>query len=133
MSKDAIEVIRRGWEAYERGDVTAMLADISDEIVVHQHPPIPDADTYYGREGLLQSLLDWAEGFDELDQKAEEFIDAGDGQIIVRVHQTAQLAGSDVPVEGVFWFLFTVKEGKTVRFDLYNDKDQALEAAGLSE
>lgn len=55
-------MIRRGWEAYERGDLSAALADVSPDIVVYQAPPLPDASTYHGREGMLQALFDWAEG-----------------------------------------------------------------------
>ena len=133
MSEEAIEVVRRGWDAYERGDLSAVLADVSPDLVTHLAAPLPVAGTYHGPEGMLQSLLDFAEPFDEFDQEAEEFIDAGNGKIIVRVHQTGRVAGTSTPVEGVFWFVFTVKEGKTVRMDIRNDKAEALKAAGLSE
>jgi ketosteroid isomerase-like protein len=133
MSEDAVEVARRGWEAYERGDLSAAFADTSPDLITQVAAPLPVAGTYHGPEGLLQSLIDWAEGFDELDQKAQEFIDVGDGRVIVRVHQRGQVADTSVPVEGVFWFLLTVRQGKIVRVDICNERAEALEAAGLSE
>jgi ketosteroid isomerase-like protein len=133
MSEEDVAVVRRGWEAYESGDLSAMLALFSDDVVVYQAPPLPDASTFHGREGVLQSLFDWAEGFAEFDQKGEEFIDAGGGQVIVRVHQTARGAESGVAVEGEFWFVFAVGGGKFVRLDMYNDRDQAFEATSLRQ
>ena len=133
MSEEALEVARRAWEAYERGDFTVAFADASPDLVTYVEAPIPIAGTYHGPEGLLQSLLDWAEGFDGLDQKTEEFIDLGSGRVIVRVRQTGQLADSNVSVEAVFWFLLTVSQGKIVRVNICNERADALKAAGLSE
>jgi ketosteroid isomerase-like protein len=131
MSEENVEIVRRGWDAYERGDLSAAFANLSPDLVTHVMQGA--VGTYHGPEGLLQSLIDWAEGFDELDQKAEEFIDAGHGQVIVRVHQTARLTDSSAPVEGIFWFVTTVREGNLVRVEVWNDKDEALKAAGMSE
>ena len=132
MSEEALELARRAWAAYERGDITVAFANTSPDLITSVEAPIPIAGTYHGPEGLLQSLLDWAEGFEELDQKAEEFIEVGEGRVIVRVRQTGRLADSSVPVEGIFWFLLTVRQGKFVRVNICNEKAKALEAAGLS-
>ena len=34
---------------------------------------------------------------------------------------------------GTFWFVFGLRDGKVVTMDMYADKAQALEAAGLQE
>jgi hypothetical protein len=38
-----------------------------------------------------------------------------------------------VPVEQEFWVLMGSRDGKVTRSAVYTDRDQALEAAGLSE
>ena len=132
MSLENVEFVRRGWEAYERGDLSAALATLSPDLVTYVAPPIHVAGTYHGPEGLLQLTLDWAEGFDELVVTAEEYIDAGD-QVVTRVRHRASGAERGVPVETYVWYVWTVHEGKTVRADIFNDRGDALEAAGLSE
>ena len=133
MSQENVEHVRRGWEAYERGDLSAALETLSPDLVTYVAPPIPVAGTYHGPEGLLQLTLDWAEGFDELVATAEEYIDAPGEKVITRVRHRASGAESGVPVETDIWYVWTVREGKTVRADVFNDKREALEAAGVSE
>ena len=38
-----------------------------------------------------------------------------------------------MPIEADFWFLYTFRNRKAVRMDVYRSKHQALEAAGLPE
>jgi ketosteroid isomerase-like protein len=132
MSEENVELARRGYEAFERGDLSAALEIFDPEMVTSVAPPIPVAGTYRGPEGFLQVMLDWAEAFDELVQTGEEFIDAGE-KVVVRTHHNSRGVGSGVPVERDFWYVWTVRSGKAVRLDIFNERDEALEAAALSE
>jgi ketosteroid isomerase-like protein len=132
MSEENLELVRRGWKAFERGDLPTALEVMSPDMVTYIAPPIPVAGTYNGREGFLQATLDWAESFDELVMTGEEFIDGGD-QVVVRSLHKSHGAGSGVPVEADIWYVWTVRAGKAVRVDIFNDRRDALKAAGLSE
>jgi len=132
MSEENVDLVRRAWEAYEGGDLSAAIETMSPELVTYVAQPLPVAGTYHGPEGFLQLTLDWAEGFDELVVTAEEHIDAGD-QVVTRVRHQSRGAESGVPVETNAWYVWTVRGGKTVRADIFNDRGEALEAAGLSE
>lgn len=130
MSKANVEMTRRAFEAYEGGDLPTALKTLSPELVTVVHQPIPVAGTYHGPEGLLQLTLDWAEGFDELETTAEEFIDAGD-QVVTRIRHKSRGAESGAPVETDIWYVWTIRDRKTVRAEIFNDKSQALGYAGL--
>ena len=132
MSQENVDAMRRGWEAYERGDLTEALEGLSPDMVTYVASPLPVAGTYHGPEGLLQLTLDWAEGFDELVVTAKEFFDAGD-QVVVRTLHKSRGAESGAPVEAEVWYVFTIRAGKAVRADVFNERHEALEAAGLSE
>jgi ketosteroid isomerase-like protein len=132
MSEENVEAMRRAWEAFEGGDLSGAIAAMSPDMVTYVAPPIPVAGTYEGPEGFLQVTLDWAEGFDELVMTGKEFIDAGD-QVVVRSLHKSRGAESGVPVETDVWYVFTVRAGKATRVDIFNDRSEALEAAGLSE
>ena len=133
MSQENVDFVRRAAQTYEEGDLSAVLETMSPELVTVVHPPIPLAGTYNGPEGFLQVTLDWAEGFDELVATAEEHIDAGGDQVVTRVRHKSRGAESGAPVETDLWYIWTIREGKSVRADIFNDRSQALEAAGLSE
>jgi hypothetical protein len=47
--------------------------------------------------------------------------------------QRGWAAGSDVPIELKTWSLLTLRDGELARMVLIMDRDDALEAAGLSE
>ncbi len=130
MSQENVEIVRRVWEAWERGDLTALLEPMSDDVVTVRVGL--DNVTYVGKEGFLELTADWSEGFAEWSATPEEFVDAGD-RVVVRNHQTARGETSGAPVESDFWFVYTIGGGKIVRLDMYAARAEALEAAGLRE
>ena len=132
MSEENVEVVQRGYEAWERGDLSVAIGIADPEMVTNVAPPIPVAGTYRGAEGFLRVTLDWAEAFDELVMTGEEFIDAGD-RVVVRTLHKSRGVGSGVPVENDIWYVWTIRSGKAVRVDIFNERTQALKAAGLSE
>ena len=130
MSQKNVEIVRRAYTAFERGDISAVLDDADPGLVTYRADP--EAATWHGPEGFLEALADWTEGFDQFSLSAEEFIDADDS-VIVRVHQRARGQSSGAPVEADFWFVHTLSDGKITRLDMFASKGPALEAAGLSE
>jgi ketosteroid isomerase-like protein len=47
MSQENVEIVRRGYEAYARGDMDAAVAPFDPEIEIYDHD-IPDAGTTEG-------------------------------------------------------------------------------------
>ena len=93
MSQENVEIVRRGYEAYARGDMAAMLADLDPDMVTYREEP--DGATFKGRDGFLEAIAEWVEDFDEFVATAEELIDANDRQVVVRVHQPRQAETRD--------------------------------------
>jgi ketosteroid isomerase-like protein len=133
MSQENVEVVRRVMEAFAKGDEPAFLDGFDSDVVIQQTAPIPDARSYEGHEGLVQALIDWNEVFDDLVMTPEELTDCEDHNVLVRMHQKARGAGSGVPVEFDTWFVYSVSGDRIYRLEMFNYRDKALEAAGLSE
>ena len=131
MSQENVEIVRRGYEAYARGDVAAMLADIAPEMITYREEP--DGSTFSGRDGLLEAIAEWIEDLNDFVLTTEELIDANDHQVVVHVHQSATGSQSGAPIEGDFWFVHTLGDSRVTRLDMFASRDRALEAAGLSE
>jgi ketosteroid isomerase-like protein len=130
MSQENVEVVRAGFAAFERGDVTEMLDLMADQLVVYRADP--DDATFHGKEGFLEATAEWTEGFSEWAVVPQEFIDAGDF-VVVRVQQVVRGEASGVSVEGAFWFVFEVHDARVTRLSFYVRETEALEAAGLRE
>ena len=130
MSQENVEIVRRGWDAWERGDLSAVLQMMSDDLVTHRAPPFGDAR--HGPKGFLEVNRDWMEGFAEWSVTPTDYLDAGD-RVVVRTAQKARGKESGVPVAAVFWFVFALRDGKVVRIDIHAEEAAALEAAGLRE
>jgi ketosteroid isomerase-like protein len=130
MSRENVELVRRGYAAWDSGDLTAMLGILAENVVTRRVAPLPEPTTFHGREGMLELIVDWLEGFDEFAMHDEEYIDAGE-QVVVRIRQVARGYRSRVPVEATFWFVHAIEDGKVARLDLYAAREDALEAAGI--
>ena len=61
----------------------------------------------------------------------ERFFDVDDERVLVFVRVSATGHMSGVPVAVQVAHEFTIRDGRLVRFKVYADRDQALEAAGL--
>ncbi len=130
MSEENLEIVRRVFTAFADGDTGAMLQDLDPDVVLQVEQA--GQGVYRGHEGAIKSLVDWTEDIDDFKVVAEEFLDNGD-YVVVRTRQTGSGKSSGVPMEGVFWFVCQMREGKAVRIHVLTTEQAALEAAGLSE
>lgn len=130
MSRENVEIAREAFAAWERGDLSAMLEPLADDIVSRRVPPLVNPEEHHGPEGTLDMFADWIEAYDSFESWAEEYIDAGDS-VVVRVPQRVRFDGSQRTMQEVFWFRLVFAGGKVTRLEVYGDRTQALEAAGL--
>ena len=131
MSEENLEIVRRLFTAFSGGgDPTAWLQDLDPDVVLRVDQA--GQGVYRGHEGVIKSLVDWTEDIDDFKSVAEEFLDNGD-YVVVRTRQTGSGKSSGVPMEGVFWFVCQMREGKIVRMHVLNTEQAALKAAGLAE
>ncbi len=119
------------FEQFSRGDFS-VVAELPDEFELVLAPEMPDAGTYRGA-AARDWLAGWVDSFDRLTQEPVEIIDAGEDRVLAEFIQRGWTAGSDVPVEVRTWSLSTVKGGNFVRTLLFQNRNEALAAAGLSE
>jgi ketosteroid isomerase-like protein len=129
MPDEKLDLIRSGFAAHERGDLDAMVAPFSDDVVFYRADP--EGAYFHGKDGFLQAFREWTEGFEDFSAAPDEFFGAGEW-VVARVTQTARWAGGGAPVESEFWFVFQVTGGRIVRFEIYADRDAAFAAAGMA-
>ena len=136
MSQEAIKTVREAAAAFNRGDLDAWLEYLADDIdyravegALDDHGPI------HGRDAMHTYAQDWRDTFATRSRlRVElELIDAGDDKVIAVTRGSGRAKVSGVEMGLTFAVLYTVRDGKIVRGREYWTRDEALEAAGLSE
>jgi ketosteroid isomerase-like protein len=126
--------VSRGFAALQRGDFEAALGNFYDPDV-EWHGAVGGFDegrVVRGRAEVLEAFRDYYDTWERLELRPEEIIDTGD-ELIVFVHEVARGRKSGVVVETDTAAISTLHEGRVVQVRNYLDRNQALEAAGLSE
>jgi ketosteroid isomerase-like protein len=134
MSQENVDLVR--WAFAEFGSTpdgpekAARSGLIAPDVEIDFSAMYPDGPIIRGLEASLAYVgsLPWG---GSLKVKAERFFDVDDERVMVFVHATAKGEGSEVPVEMRDAHEFTIRDGVFVRWKLYADRAEALEAAGL--
>ena len=93
---------------------------------------LPGGKTYRGVEGFRQSWLDWLAPWAEYRSDVEEAIDCGD-RVVLLQRSFGRLRGSAQEVRVAPASVYTFREGKIARYEVYPEHSAALEAVGLRE
>ena len=129
MSQENVELVRRGCESVE-----AFWAMLDEHVVwdVTEYP-FPDFhdDSVVGREEVIEGTRRYWGTWDEYRLEVEELIDAGPS-VVVTVHERGRGKGSGAPFDKRWAQVWTLREGRIIRWAFFADKAVALEAAGLS-
>jgi ketosteroid isomerase-like protein len=131
MSQENVEMVREIYRGWARGDFSAGADVLASDFEYRQLPGAVEPGSPRGAEvgRALRGIFDVYEDF-RVD--AEEYIDAGEQVVVVaRSHGTAR--GSRMQLEQRFAFVWTVKDGKLARTQVYPTRREALGAIGLAE
>jgi uncharacterized protein len=132
MSAENVEVVRGSWEAWSRGDPSAALSYLDEQIVWEPAEDEPDSHTARGVSEVVELIGRWAASFEDFSGEPLEFIDAGD-DVVVPMLFTGRPHGSEQAVTLPETQVFTLRDGKIVRVREFRTNEQALAALGLDE
>jgi ketosteroid isomerase-like protein len=131
MSADHIAAVRHGYETFNSGDFDAALQVFDPEIEWHTYiVPGPGGGVYRGHDGVRELWSDAKKIFGGFRNEPEEIFDAGDRVVaFVRVEGVGVKSG--IAVQARIAHLYTFREGKVLRVESFEDRDEALRAAGI--
>ncbi|MDH4102362.1 MAG: nuclear transport factor 2 family protein [Thermoleophilia bacterium] len=118
----AVPIVARSYEAFARGDMDAVLADMHPDIEWHQAQGLPHGGLYRGVDEVRRRVFDpldrdwWA----EFVVTPEQFLDAGEDVVVIgRYRGTAKTTGKrlDVP----FVHIWTFRDELAMRFRQFLD------------
>jgi ketosteroid isomerase-like protein len=135
MSKDTIEIVRRGLEQFNQDFASGGELNLdlwaSNAVFDNTNAGL-DAAIYRGHDGMRE-LMSLLRGMWKLQQgEAQEFIPVGEDRVIVPV-RIVSVGREEVEVVARAAMLITVGGGKITHMKSFQSKADALEAVGLSE
>ncbi|MGH2956831.1 MAG: nuclear transport factor 2 family protein [Solirubrobacterales bacterium] len=137
MSDENVEIVRRALAANRSGppeetrEIALSLVDPAVEFR-SRITAVEGAD-YLGPEGLRKYFDDMADAFRVWRNDADEIVEVGPDAVLVDsiFHAVGKDSGLQIELRNAA--LFVLSEGKIVRCLAYPTREEALEAAGLSE
>jgi ketosteroid isomerase-like protein len=126
MSRENVELVRSIYTAWREGTSARGFMDMDIEYV---NPP--DAVETGTRRGPASFGL-IREAYDDVEVRPQRFIDAGDDVVVVAL-LTGTSRGGRIPVEREQGYVWTIRDGKAIRFRWFRTPQEALEAVGLSD
>jgi ketosteroid isomerase-like protein len=114
--------VRRSYDAFARGDLDAVVADMHDDIEWQQAQGLPHGGTYHGLDDVRRNVFDpldrdWWSQFSAV---PDEFLDAGD-EVVVLGRYRGVAHGTGKPLDVPFVHVWSLREGKAWRFRQFLD------------
>jgi ketosteroid isomerase-like protein len=131
LSQANVEIVRRGYEHFvATGDF--LLEIVSEDLVwdMSKFRDWPEQPVYEGVDGARAFMREWLGAWDDWELELDALHDAGD-KVVAVLRQYGRSKASGLPVDMLFGQVWTVRDGKEQRMEMYADPGEALEAAGL--
>lgn len=131
MSEQLVERVRQGIDAFNRGDINAVIEGVHPQIEWHVPPLVPEQTVYHGHEGVRALMKSLEESFDEMHLEVEEMIDAGEQvMLLAAVCGHGRESGIEVKTPSFGW-VWTFRDEKPVLVEVYPNRAETLAAVGL--
>jgi uncharacterized protein len=139
MSQDNVELVQQSYLFLEElrenkpGALERSFRECFDERL---EVCIPDAypeggQVFRGRSGLKRWVDSTREVWDEWRFEREQFLDAGD-QVVVLIRVVARGGSSGISLDRQTAHVWTLRDGRVARCEVYLDRSEALEAVRAS-
>ena len=134
MSEKNVEIARLSMEARARGDAEAAMNILHPDVEWHGTVGgFDEGRVVRGHDEVARGFADYFAVWENIEIRADEYLDTGGDEVVVFVHEIAKGRSSGVEVETDVTAILTIQDGKIVRVRPFMDRSKALEAAGLSE
>ncbi len=134
MSQENVEVVRNILREWAEGDFGASAKLLDSDITFETF--MPDANENVVAHGFVEIeafTREWLAQWRTYRIVGEEFRPVGPDKVFVSVRQIATGSHSGVEVDSPGFSVWTLHRGRVVKLTLHYDREEALEAAGLSE
>jgi ketosteroid isomerase-like protein len=134
MSQENVEIVREATDAFNRQDPDALIACLRHDVEWEAQSGFPGIPgVYRGWAEVREWFEDFLEVWESFHAEVAEITELGDGRVFVEFLVTTRGVSSGVETQLRVWLVFSFAGGKIARRHAFGTRDEALEAAGLSE
>ena len=130
MAEQNMKLVQKGYEYFGQGDMEGVLSLTSEDwIQVMPGSPeaVPWAGTFEGHEGFMKFGMLLMENAEILNSVHKEYIAQRD-KVVVLFHETLRIKSTGRSVEFDAVAVWTVKDGKLISLNIYEDTYPIAEA-----
>jgi ketosteroid isomerase-like protein len=127
--RENLQTLQQMYEAFGRGDIPALLNALTDDVDWHWTGPadFPYAGPHRGREQVARFFSVIDQTLEVQQFEPQEFIAQGD-TVVVLGHERSRVRSTGRTFEQDWAMVYTLREGKVVRFRTYEDTAAQLAA-----
>jgi ketosteroid isomerase-like protein len=131
MSQENVKVVKAWLEALKRGDWDAVIELVGPGAELDMSRAVGPDVGVFGPDQFRRFAAEFAGAWESVRYEADEFIEAGD---LVVVPLTTHMRGRDgIEVSARATWVHTIRDGAIQRTVMYQEREDALKAVGLSE
>jgi ketosteroid isomerase-like protein len=108
-SEQRIALAQAGMDAFNNGDMTRMLAALSEDVEVYASPEMANAGQYSGHDGFVTWLTAWTDAWEAITADVTDNSPVGERHVVTAVHQEGRGRGG-IEVSMDLAFLFEVDD-----------------------
>jgi uncharacterized protein len=125
-----VEIVKRGFEAFDQGGVEALLEFIHEDFEASTPPGLAsEPDTYRGHEGVHRYFDSFYEVMDDIRWESHAFHEVGD-KVVVEFTLYARGKSTGLEFGQPAVQVWTLRDDKGIGLELYPTLEEALAAAG---
>jgi ketosteroid isomerase-like protein len=122
-----LDLVRAGYDAFGRADFQWMIENCTADVVIVPPAERPSARTYVGRNEFRAAFTDWPSQWDEFALELVDVEQLNDHQVLGFCRQ--HMRAGDLELDEPRYDLFTVRDGKVSRLEMFSSAEQARAAA----
>jgi ketosteroid isomerase-like protein len=127
MAGDSLDLCRRAYELYGRGEFDDMLDLFSEDVEVYVGPPNIESGTYRGRQTYRELIERWGGSWSEMVIEPQSMKLVGEW-VLAQVEYHGRTRDGDLEVRQQSWELSLWRDGQVQRYEVYWDAAQGRAA-----
>jgi uncharacterized protein len=128
MADRNVDVVRAGYEAWNRGDLDAVREIYAPEVTASAGALWPAAGEVSGPEAIIQAFASILNTFEHSELVPEEFVEEGDA-VLVPTLWRGTMAGSEGVIEQRLVVVYTLRGAQIVHIGYYPSMAEARAAS----
>lgn len=134
MSDENVQVVRRFYAAWSRDEELPGPTELMDPEIEYVNPSgAVEPGIRRGRGEFSRAVEKVFAGWDIWTVEPKQLHAVGEDRVAVVAHYRYRIQGSEADLETRMSHVWTLRDGKVVRFAWFHEPADALEAAGLPD